>query len=333
LIIDAHTHMFHKSYYEQLEKLGSKWAQEKAAEATQLARLKPHLVNREIRLALMDKNSIDMQVITPTPTFYSDHIPGDPEAYLSFIRLINDGMARLMDESQGRFIGVGTVPLTNSENAGRELERAINILGLRAITLPSNFEGKSIISAEYEPVFSQCAQSGIPVYIHPNAAFRHIDRSYEADYDLSHVFGWPFETMLALSRLVFSGIMERHPALKIISHHLGGGIPFFCGRIEETYTPNIQQRLFGRVLPEPLIDYFACFYYDTAIGGSPAATRCALDVFGADKILFATDYYFGEGSGEFRMINYRRLIDKLSITDEEKKKILGGNCLRLFNLG
>jgi aminocarboxymuconate-semialdehyde decarboxylase len=326
--------MFHQSYIEQLEKLGSKWARVKAAEASQLAQLKPHLVNSELRLSLMDKNEIDIQVITPTPTFYSDLLPPDPTSYSSFIRLINDGMARLMDESKGRFAGVGTIPLIDFENGTlNELERAIKTLGLKAITLPSNLKGKSIVSAEWEAVFSQCARTGIPVYIHPNASVKHADRSYEADYDLSHVFGWPFETMLALSRLVFSGILERHPSLIIISHHLGGGIPFFCGRMEETYTPDIQQRLFGRVLPKPLIDYFSYFYYDTAIGGSPAATRCALEVFGADQILFATDYYFGEGTGEFRLVNYRQIIENMNISDEDKRKILGGNANRLLNPG
>ncbi len=148
-----------------------------------------------------------------------------------------------------------------------------------------------------------------------------------------HNFVWHFEKVLILSRLVFSGIMERYPSLKVVSHHLGGGmIPFFWGRINETYEPANQQRTIGRVLPKPLFDYFSRFYYDTAVGGSAPAIRCAYEVFGADQLIFATDFPWGPGSGESRLVNYPELIKSLGFSDADNKKIFEDNARRVLNL-
>jgi aminocarboxymuconate-semialdehyde decarboxylase len=138
---------------------------------------------------------------------------------------------------------------------------------------------------------------------------------------LVHNLGWPFETELALSRLVFSVIMERHPTLKVVSHHLWGGIPFFLSRTIETCDPPVQQEFIGKVLPKSLFDYFSLFYYDTAVGGSAPAIRCAYEVFGADKLVFATDAPFGSGRGKNRLTNYPTVVRSLGLFEDENKKI------------
>jgi predicted TIM-barrel fold metal-dependent hydrolase len=333
MIIDAHTHMLHASFVEELTKSGGQWAQEKAAEASILAKIMPDLANVPKRVEVLNRNRIDLQVVTPVPTLAFKQLPEDLDSYLAMIRLINDGMARLVEESGGRLVGIGTVPLTGPADArNQEFNRAINNLGLKGIAIPSNFEGKPLDAREYEPLLAQAAQMGVPIYIHPNAAIRNIDRSYEADYDLVRVLGWPFETMLILSRLVFSGIMDRYPDLKIISHHLGGGISFFLGRIEEIYIPEQQQRVFGRTLAKPLKDYFSLFYYDTAIGGSVPATRCTCDVFGTDHLLFATDYPFGTGNVEARLVNYPRVIQALGLPETDQDKVFAKNAQQVLKL-
>lgn len=167
----------------------------------------------------------------------------------------------------------------------------------------------------------------IPVYIHPNDTVGINDRKYEAEYDLIHNFGWPFETTLVFSRLVFSGIIERYPQLNVVSRHLGGGmIPFFWGRINETYAPEKQQKTIGRVLPKPLFDCFSMFYYDTAVGGSAAAIRCAYEVFGADRLLFATKSPWGPGTGELRLSEYPKAIYSLNLSDKDTKNIFTDNA-------
>jgi predicted TIM-barrel fold metal-dependent hydrolase len=243
-------------------------------------------------------------------------------------------MAMLMQDSKGRLLTGGSIPLSNFEQGGRqEMERAIKTLGLKAITIPSNLNGKPPDSPEFEPFWAQAAEMNVPIYIHPHNPTGQTDRSYEGEYDLMHTLGWPFDTALALARLVFSGIMERYPTLKVAAHHLGGGmIPFFMGRINETYNPADQPRKIGKVLPRPLFDYFSRFYYDTAVGGSAPAIRCAYEVFGADQLIFATDAPHGPGKGESRF-EYSKVIRSLGLSEVENNKIFADNARRLFNLG
>lgn len=333
MIIDAYSHMFHGTYIERLSKVGGTWVAKKVDEARVLVRRKPQLVDVHERLAQLDRNSFDFQVVTPPHNLYSYLLPEDPDKQLTLAHLINDSMAKLMEESKGRLIACGTVPLAGFEQDGRkEMERAVKVLGLKAICLPSNHMGKPLDLPEFHPMWQQASEMGVPVYIHPNDPAGHNDRSYEAEYDLMHNFGWPFETELTLSRLVFSGIMERYPSLKVISHHLGGGIPFFWGRITETYSPEGERRDISEGVPKPLFEYFSLFYYDTAVGGNPAAIRCAYEVFGADRLVFATDAPFGPGTGESRLASYPKVIESLNLPEIDEAKIFGGNIRKALNL-
>lgn len=335
MIIDAHTHGFHGQHLDQLAEAGGEWSRRTLAMLLDLTQNKPQFVDIALRLEMLDRNGIDLQVVTPPHHLDCNQLPGDVTAQLALARGINDNMARLMEDSKGRFVTAGNIPLAGFEQGGRqEMERAIKILGLKAISIPTNLKGKSPDLPEFEPFWAQAAEMNVPVYIHPNDPAGQSDRSYEAEYDMIHNFGWPFETVLILSRLVFSGIMDRYPTLKVVSHHLGGGmIPFFWGRINETYTPEKQQKIIGRVLPKPLFEYFSRFYYDTAVGGSAPAIRCAYEVFGADQLIFATDAPWGPGTGESRLANYPKVILSLGLSDEDNRKIFEGNARRVLNLG
>ncbi len=333
MIIDAHAHMFHGKYLEQLAEMGGARVKEKVADTLNFARHKPHFINVAPRLAQLARNGIDLQVVTPLDFLDSNLLSDDVAAQLDMARIINDSMARLMEESKGKLIAVGTIPLAGFEQGSRqEMERAISTLGLKAISLPSNLDGKPLDVPEFEPFWAQAAEMGVPVYIHPNDPAGHTNRSYEAEYGLIRNFGWPFETILVLSRLIFSGLMDRYPTLKIVSHHLGGGIPFFLGRTNEAYDPSTQQETIGRLLPKPLFDYFSLFYYDTAVGGSAPAIRCAYEVFGADRLLFATDAPWGPGTGESRLADYPKVIKSLGLSEADNRKIFADNARRILNL-
>jgi aminocarboxymuconate-semialdehyde decarboxylase len=337
MIIDAHTHMMNKQVFDRMAGIGGKWAKERAEWGKALSQRKPHFCDVALRVGQMDRNGIALQVVTPQHSFDCNLMPGDVSNQLAYARVLNDGMAELMEESKGRLIAAAAIPMASMEQGGRqEMERAIKDLGLKAIGIPSNINGKPVDSPEFEPFWAQAAEMNVPVYIHPQDPAGTSDRSYEAQYDLIHNFGWPYETTLMLSRLVFSGIMERYPALKVVSHHLGGGmIPFYWGRTLETYEPENQKQNYGGqapALPKPLFAYFSRFYYDTAVGGSAIAIRCAYDVFGADPLIFATDAPWGPGSGEFRLAEYPKVIESLGLPEEDKRKILGENARKMLNL-
>lgn len=337
MIIDAYTHMMNSQYFNQLANNGGQWARERVDEGLALAQRKPQFTDVALRLEHLDRNGIALQVITPHHGFDSNLLPGDASTQLAYARVLNDGMAKLMEDSRGRLIAAATIPLAGFEKGGRqEMERAIKTLGLKAVSITSNINGAPLDLPEFEPFWAQAAEMSVPVYIHPNDPAGTTDRSYEAEYDLTHNFGWPFETVLALSRLVFSGIMERYPTLKVVSHHLGGGmIPFYWGRTLETYEPENQRQNYGGqapVLPQPLFNYFSRFYYDTAVGGSAPAIRCAYEVFGADHLIFATDGPWGPGTGEFRLAEYPKAIKSLGLSGEDEKKIFEGNARKMLNL-
>jgi len=334
MIIDAHSHGFHGKYFDQLADIGGDWTRRLVAEERKRAKQSPPYLDVSLRLELLRKYGIDLQVVTPSIHVDVDLFPGDAAAKLAFAKAVNDNLARLMEDSKGKLLCIGTIPLATFEQGGRqEMERAIKTLGLKGINVSSNIEGKPLDLPEFESFWAHAVDMDIPVYIHPRHPAGQTDRSYEAEYDLTHALGWPFETALILCRLVFSGVMERHPTLKIVNHHLGGGmVPFFWGRILETFEPSKQQKLIGQTLPKPLFDYFSRFYYDTVSGGSAAAIRCAYEVFGADQLIFGTDAPFGPKKGEHRLATYADVVRSVGLSEAENKKIFEDNARRILNL-
>ena len=336
MIIDAHTHMMNAEYLDRLGTLGGGMAREHADYLLGFKQKKPQLTDVAYRIEQMDRNGIDMQVVTPFQMMDINRFAVDAKTQVTYAGLINDSMSTLMEKSKGRLVAVGNIPLEAFDQGGRiEMERAIKTLGLRAMFIPSHIKGKPLDSPEFEPFWALAAELDVPVYMHPINPIGTAGRPYEAEYDLIHNFGWLFETTLMLTRLVFSGIMERYPTLKVVNHHLGGMIPFFMGRTQETYEPENQKKNWGGVvldLPKPLIEYFRCFYYDTAVGGSAAAVRCTYEVFGAGSIVFATDSPWGSGTGEFRLTEYPKMIKSLGLPEGDTRKILGENIAKIMKI-
>jgi aminocarboxymuconate-semialdehyde decarboxylase len=334
LIIDAHSHGFHGRYLERIESAGGNWGKGLIAKIREMAIRKPVFLDIERRIEMLERNNIGFQVVTPGNWINSDCFPGSHVDRLNIARAVNDNLATLMDDSKGRLIPAGDIPVTSFQEGGlHEMERVVKALGFKALNLPSHINGKPLDMLEFEPFWAQAEEMGVVVYIHPTGPAGSSDRSYEAQYDLTHNFGWPFETALTLSRLVFSGIIDRYPDLKIVSHHLGGGlIPFFWGRIAETYDLSQQQRLLGKTFSRPIQEYFSRFYYDTAVGGFAPAIRCAYEALGAEKLVFATDFPHGPGTGEKRLETYPGVLRSLNLKESENKKIFEDNARRILNL-
>ncbi|MFC1872540.1 amidohydrolase family protein [Chloroflexota bacterium] len=332
MIIDAYTHGIHGGYLEEIVNTGGSWAKNNVdIFIARTKENKPHAYDVKLRVDQLDRTGIDLQVVSPPPTSDSNLMPNDLPSQLVYAQALNNNMARMVEDSKGRLIGIGNVPLADFEKGGRqEMDRAINKLGLKGLIIASNLMGKPLDSPEFESFWAHAAETGVAVLIHPVAPFTTTSRSYEAEYHLVNTFGWPFETILILSRLVFSGIMERYPTLKVVAHHLGGGIPFFWGRASESYANLV--KTIGHDLPKPIFDYFSLFYYDTAVGGSAPAIKCAHEVFGANRMIFATDAPFGPGTGEDRLETYPRVIDSLGFPEEDNIKIFETNAKVVFNL-
>jgi len=231
MIIDAHSHGLNGKYLDKLSDMGGEWSKRRIANEQAVAKELPQALDVAFRIAQLSKYGFDYQIVTPRQSMDVNVFPGDNAAKTAFAAAVNDNMARLQEDGKGKLIAIGTISLLGLEMGGlKEMERATKELGLRGFSITSHALGKPIDSQEFEAFWTLVEQLDVPVYIHPKNPVNMQDRAYEAEYDLAHNFGWPFETVLALSRLVFSEVMERHPKLKVISHHLGGGmVPLFLG--------------------------------------------------------------------------------------------------------
>lgn len=291
----------------------------------------PALFDMPERFTIMDKFEDVRQVLTiGAPSL--EEVTG-PEEAAEIARIANDEMAELVAKYPDRFVaGVAALPMNNMDAALRETERAITELKLKGVQVYTPIEGKPLDSPEFMPLYDIMAGNNLPIWIHPQRGRNTSDYKNEdySKYRIFHIFGWPYETTAAMSRLVFSGVLDKHPNLRFITHHCGGMIPFFSQRLadqaqtmaNEGYA---EERLSLKGTP---IDYFKMFYGDTAIG-SVAALMCGHSFFGADHILFGTDMPFGAGDKTAQTID---TIEQMAIPDSDKKKIFGGNAKRLLNL-
>jgi len=178
------------------------------------------------------------------------------------------------------------------------------------------------------------AELDLPVWLHPARTADMTDYVTEkkSRFEMWWCFGWPYDTSVAMTRLVFSGLFDRHPGIKIITHHLGGMIPYFDGRVGaglDVLGARTSDEDYSQVLPalkRPHLDYFHDFYGDTALFGGRHGLACGLDFFGADHVVFATDTPLGPIRPTIDAV------DRLGLAPAERDKILAGNAARLLKM-
>jgi uncharacterized protein len=255
-------------------------------------------------------------------------------------RIGNDELAELVAAHPRHFVGyAASLPMNAPEAAAKEAERVLKN-GANAIQLHTNVDGAPLDQDAFLPIYEVIEKSGRPILLHPIRTREMADYRTEtySKYEINSVLGWPFETGVALARLVFSGIIDRFPELKIITHHLGGIIPYFEGRVghswdqlglrtsEEDYA-SILKRLKKRPL-----DYFKAFYGDTALAGARAPTICGISFFTPDRVLFASDCPFDPEKGTGYIRATIDVMQSLDLLDADMKKICYGNAETLFGV-
>jgi aminocarboxymuconate-semialdehyde decarboxylase len=299
----------------------------------------PVLVDLDARLRIMDRHEGYVQVLTlaspPIETL------GGAGLTPELARLANDGMAEIVDKLPDRFPGfVASLPMNNPDAAAAEIDRAIDQLGATGVQIYTNVAGRPLDLPEYRPIFARMAERDLPIWLHPARPAGFADYAGEArsKYDIWWAFGWPYETSAAMARLVFSGLFDRHPGLKIITHHMGAMIPFCAGRVgggldqlgSRTDDPD-DMAARGRLAKRPL-EYFKMFYGDTALFGAWHAMESGLAFFGADHILFGTDMPFDPEQGPGFIRDTIAAMERMRATDDEKAAIYAGNARRLLKL-
>jgi aminocarboxymuconate-semialdehyde decarboxylase len=299
----------------------------------------PVLVDVELRLRIMDRYDGYVQVLTlANPPI---EVLAGPDRSPELARMANDGMAQIVDKRPDRFPGfVASLPMNHPDAAVREIDRALDDLGATGVQIFTNVAGRPLDRPEYQPIFARMAERDLPIWLHPArpATFADYPDESRSKYDIWWAFGWPYETTAAMARLVFSGLFDRHPGLKIITHHMGAMIPMSAGRIgggldqlgSRTDDADDMAAL-GRLEKRP-IEYFRMFYGDTALFGAWHAMESGLAFFGADHILFGTDMPFDPEKGPGFIRDTIEAMERMRATPEEKATIYEGNARRLLRL-
>jgi len=299
----------------------------------------PPLFDMDERFRIMDKFGQIVQVLTVGPVPPLEAF-ADAEKSVELAKLANDEMAELVLKYRDRFVAaIALLPMNNIEAALKETDRAISELGFRGIYLHSNINGKPLDSPEFQPFFQKMADYDLPIYVHPwrGTDFADYSTEDESKYAITSTFGWPYETTVMMTRLVFSGILEKYPNLKVITHHCGGMVPYYEQRIVQHYSQTgIKYYDYGEYMKshtKPPIEYYKMFYNDTAIHGNTPALMLAYHFCGAGHMVFGADmplgdHYFGARS-------YRQTInaiEAMEITDDEKNMIFADNAMKLLRI-
>jgi aminocarboxymuconate-semialdehyde decarboxylase len=231
--------------------------------------------------------------------------------------------------------------MNNVPAALAEMDRAVGSLGARGIQICTSVNGRPLDETEFFPVFERITEKHrLPIWMHPARPAKRADYVNEpmSKYEIWQVLGWPFETSVAMARIVFSGLFDKLPAMRIITHHCGGMIPYFAGRAETLWaqlgsrsTDASEAEVLKRLKKKP-IEYFRMFYGDTVLGGSASALRCGLDFFGADRVVFASDCPFDPEGGPMFIREGIRSIESLGLAESDRRKIYFGNASKLLGL-
>jgi aminocarboxymuconate-semialdehyde decarboxylase len=289
-----------------------------AVNAKQDGDLKTRLVNFDERLKDLDAMGVDMQVIKPPPGQCYYTLPTD--AAVKAAQIVNDGLAEFIGRKPDRLIGLGTVPLNDGAEAAKELERAIKTLGLKGVQILTNVAGKEISDPAYAPFWTKAEELNALVVIHPNG-FTQGER-FKRFY-FNNVIGNPLETTLALHNLIFDGVLERHPNLKILAVHGGGYLGSYWGRIDHVWGA----RADAHSVPKLPTDYLKKIYFDTVVF-SHKQLATLVETWGVDHVVMGTDYPFD--MADYDPIGHVASIDTFDASTIAA--IAGGNAKTLLGL-
>ena len=275
----------------------------------------------KVRLTLMEKYGVDTQLLSQTTPVL---LGFDPVEAAVICKLSNDFIGELCCKFPDKFVGCAVVSLLDI-TALEELDRAVDELGFRCVTVSTNQNGRGLDSPEYYPFYDRVARYDIPIFLHPTNWKNYPLVNMKKGWRMLSIFGWPFDTTQAVWRLIFGGVLDKFPNLKIVTHHLGGMLPYFSHRAI-TYSDRLREKL-----RRPITLYFKQIYGDTALNGGPVESfMCGYTFFGVDRMLFGTDYPFGH---ELIIIRDNLAsVKAMPITQEEKDKILGKNSEKLLKI-
>jgi aminocarboxymuconate-semialdehyde decarboxylase len=294
-------------------------AESKALLAKQEADIATRITAYDDRLADLDAMGLDLQLVMPPPNqcFYTVPL----EISVKASRLVNDGLAEYVAKKPDRFLALGTVPLTDGKEAASELEYCVKKLGMKGVELLTNVAGKELSDPICAPFWQKAEELGALVILHPNGFTegKRFSRFY-----FNNVIGNPLETTIALHYLIFDGVLERHPNLKILAVHGGGYLPAYSGRIDHAWGARSDSH--GN-LPQPPTTYLKKIYFDSVVF-TPYQLAELVRLVGVDHVIMGSDYPFD--MADFDPIGHLASVE--SFDQSTVAALAGGNAKKLLGI-
>jgi aminocarboxymuconate-semialdehyde decarboxylase len=326
--IDAFAHILPPSYASRLDSITSGGSvSDRILGYRPWIHEDPALTDLDARWRSMDPFGDYRQVLTLAVPPLEEL--GGPAFAAGLARAANDELAELVSAHPDRFVGfTAALPMNDPDAAASELDRAMGQLGALGAQMHTNVSGAPLDEPRFGPIFDVVTRRQGALWIHPTRSPVWADYPSEerSRYGIWWSLGWPYETSVAMARLVYSGCFDRHPGLRVITHHAGAMVPHFAGRLASPLEDPDRAAVMAGLKAAPM-DYFRRFYADTAMFGASHAVRCAVEFFGTDHMLFGTDMPLG---GPTVVADTIADIESLGLPDADVEAIFAGNVRRLL---
>jgi len=284
-----------------------------------LGQLKPEFSDLDLRLSIMDRQGVDMQVLSPASSYFFYWMPATES--LEFARWLNDRFAETVAKHPQRFVALASVPIQDAATAAVELDRAIIRLGLRGAEIASNINGRYFDDPAFDPFWEAAQALDALLFVHSNQVVG-ADRMNKNQ--LANLIGNPTDTSLAFAKLIFGGVLERFPRLKFLLAHAGGFLPYTWGRLDRGF--QIQDPA-SRKISQPPSEYVKLLHFDT-ITHSSMALEYLITNFGADRVLLGSDYPYDMGDPE-----PVGSLGAAKINREQMNQVASANACKLLRIG
>lgn len=324
--IDVHNHMIAPEVVAFLEKEGERYATRIVErdggryfliQETALRPINDKMTRPETRIADMDAEGVDIQAVSCVPFIMYPEVA--PELGLAIAQVNNDALAVVGARYPDRFLPLASVPLQDPPAAARELERAAK-LGMRGVEIPPRVGEQGLDEPQFEDFWATAETLNMTVFIHP---FEAAPKGVLARYGFGNLVGNLYDTGLAAALLIFGGVLERHPGLRVVLFHAGGAFPSLVGRLDNGYRLSIAR---GQRISRPPSSFISQYWFDT-IAYNPAMLRYLATTYGADRLVMGSDYPLGGG-----LPHPVAEVKAIGLAPAEEQAVLGDNAAALLGV-